>query len=99
MKKLEAEFETIIRSVIDACSDCDTCRFLMNEDCLFFPELYRLVDQERENGQTVREHELQLLVELCTLCGLCPCPNIRNDVMRAKLHLSDKMACPYAIAF
>ena len=40
MKKLEADFEAIIRRVIDACADCDTCRFLMNEDCLFFPELY-----------------------------------------------------------
>jgi glycerol-3-phosphate dehydrogenase subunit C len=84
MKKTETEFEAIIRSVIDACADCDTCRFLMNEDCLFFPELYRLVDQEKESGQTAGDLELKRLVELCTLCGLCPCPNIRNDVIRAK---------------
>jgi glycerol-3-phosphate dehydrogenase subunit C len=87
MKKLEAEFEAIIRSVIDACADCDTCRFLMNEDCLFFPELYKLVDREKEKGMPAREHELESLVDLCTMCGLCPCPNIRNDVIKAKAEL------------
>ncbi len=87
MKKLEADFEAIIRSVIDACADCDTCRFLMNEDCLFFPELYRLVDRRKENGHPPLDHQLKSLVEQCTLCGLCPCPNIRNDVIRAKAAL------------
>jgi len=81
---MEADFETIVRSVIDACADCDTCRFLMNQDCLFFPELYRLVDREKESGQAAPDHELKDLVERCTLCGLCPCPNIRNDIIKAK---------------
>ena len=81
---MEADFDAAIRRVIDACADCDTCRFLMNEDCLFFPELYRLVDRENEIGQAATGHELKGLVELCTLCGLCPCPNIRNDVIKAK---------------
>jgi glycerol-3-phosphate dehydrogenase subunit C len=87
MKKLEADFEAIIRRVIDACADCDTCRFLMNEDCLFFPELYRLVDRYKENGHPPLDHQLNSLVEQCTLCGLCPCPNIRNDVISAKAAL------------
>lgn len=77
-------FETTMRSVLDACADCDTCRFLMDESCLFFPELYRLVDREQEYGQVVSQAELQRLSELCTLCGLCPCPAIRMDVIRAK---------------
>ena len=81
---MEADFDAIIRSVIDACADCDTCRFLMNEDCLFFPELYRLVDRRKESGQNPPDHELKALVERCTLCGLCPCPNIRNDIIKAK---------------
>lgn len=94
MKKLEADFEAIIRNVIDACADCDTCRFLMNEDCLFFPELYRLVDREKESGQAAPDHELKGLVELCTLCGLCPCPNIRNDIIKAKAALVKQNGMP-----
>jgi glycerol-3-phosphate dehydrogenase subunit C len=91
---MEADFEAIIRRVIDACEDCDTCRFLMNEDCLFFPELYRLVDREKESEKTAPDHELKRLVELCTLCGLCPCPNIRNDVVRAKEALVKQNGMP-----
>ncbi|BBO72325.1 sn-glycerol-3-phosphate dehydrogenase subunit C [Desulfosarcina alkanivorans] len=74
----------IVRRVIDACADCDTCRFLMNEDCLFFPALYRLVDREAADGRPCSGRALRGLVELCSLCGLCPCPDIRNDVIRAK---------------
>lgn len=87
---MEADFNSIIRSVMDACADCETCRFLMNEGCLFFPELYRLGDRQKENGQPASEHELESVVELCTLCGLCPCPNIRNDIIRAKTALVRK---------
>lgn len=83
----KADFDPIICGVIDACADCDTCRFLMNDDCLFFPELYRLVDREKESGQAAPDHELKGLVELCTLCGLCPCPNIRNDIIKSKAAL------------
>jgi glycerol-3-phosphate dehydrogenase subunit C len=91
---MEADFEAIIRSVFDTCADCDTCRFLMNEDCLFFPELYRLVDWEKESGQVAPGHELKRLVELCTLCGLCPCPNIRNDIIKAKVALVKQNGMP-----
>lgn len=77
-------FEKTIRGVLDACADCDTCRFLMDESCLLFPELYRLYDQEREQGRPVGGAELRRLSELCTLCGLCPCPDIRMDVIRGK---------------
>ena len=73
-----------IRSVLDACADCDTCRFLMDESCLLFPELYRLHDQEKAHGHVPGEDELRRLSELCTLCGLCPCPDIRLDVIRSK---------------
>ncbi len=59
----------------------------MDEDCLFFPELYRIVDWEKDNGRPVSDRELKKLVERCTLCGLCPCPNVRNDVIKAKAAL------------
>ena len=86
--------EAIVRSVIRACSDCDTCRHLMNEDCLFFPALYRLVDREVDTGRPSSDHELRALLELCTLCGLCPCPNIRTDVINAKTAYVRKKGMP-----
>ena len=81
---IQIEPEKTIRSILDACADCDTCRFLMDESCLLFPELYQLYDKEKEAGIPVKDVELRKLAELCTLCGLCPCPNIRADVIRGK---------------
>jgi glycerol-3-phosphate dehydrogenase subunit C len=78
------EFETTIRRVLDACADCDTCRPLMDQSCLLFPELYRLYDQEKAHGRVANQDELHRLSELCTLCGLCPCADIRTDVIRSK---------------
>ena len=73
-----------IRSVMDACADCDVCRYLMDTSCLFFPELYRLYDKEMETKEKVSPEELRHLVDLCNFCALCPCPNIRADIMQAK---------------
>ncbi|MFZ5569647.1 MAG: heterodisulfide reductase-related iron-sulfur binding cluster [Thermodesulfobacteriota bacterium] len=72
------------RGIIDACADCDTCRYLMTGSCLFFPELYRLYDREKEDGRPADKEEIGRLSGLCTLCGLCPCPNIRADLIRSK---------------
>ena len=77
--------EKVIRNVLEACADCDTCRFLMDESCLLFPELYRLYDKEKEQGCAAGDDELRRLSERCTLCGLCRCPNIRADVIRGKI--------------
>ena len=82
--KRRKEPEKILRDIVDLCGDCDTCRPLMEEVCLFFPELYRLWDQECESGVPITEAELRGLMELCTLCGLCPCPGIPADALEAK---------------
>ena len=74
----------LIRGVMDACTNCDICRFMMDESCLFFPELYRLFDKEKEAGTNVTDEALKRLASLCTLCGLCPCPNIRADILLSK---------------
>jgi len=92
--KPEKTPQEILRSAIELCADCDTCRFLMEEDCAFFPELYRLWDQETETGIPISEAELRRLAELCTLCGLCPCPRIPMDVMEAKSRYIDKEGLP-----
>lgn len=87
----------IIRGIVELCADCDTCRTLMDKDCLFFYELYRLWDQEKESGIPITEEELRSLVELCTLCGLCPCPKIPADLMEAKSRYIDREGLPLAI--
>ncbi len=76
---------SLIKEVIQACADCDVCRFLMDESCLFFPELYRLFDREKENSDPPTEKELHQLLDMCTLCDLCPCSNIRTEIINAKI--------------
>jgi glycerol-3-phosphate dehydrogenase subunit C len=93
----QSKSEKILRGVLEACADCDTCRFLMDESCLFFPELYRLYDKEKEMGSPVKDVELQKLSELCTFCGLCPCPNIRSDVIQGKTERVHKEGMPLGI--
>lgn len=82
--------QQLLRGVLELCADCDTCRFLMDEDCAFFPELYRLWDLEQETGVASSEAQLRHLAGLCTLCGLCPCPKIPVDVMEAKSRYVDR---------
>ncbi|MEI6207059.1 MAG: heterodisulfide reductase-related iron-sulfur binding cluster [Desulfuromonadales bacterium] len=86
--------EKIIRDVIRLCSNCDTCRYLMEEGCVFFPELYRLWDREVDDGIPISDAELRNLMELCTLCGICPCPKVPADIMEAKSRFRDKEGLP-----
>ena len=77
--------EKMAREVIEECADCDICRFLMEDTpCLVFPELYRLYDKEKEKNEPITPQELRNLVDLCNYCALCPCHNVRSDIMRAK---------------
>jgi glycerol-3-phosphate dehydrogenase subunit C len=77
--------ESMARAVVEACADCDTCRYLMDDTpCLVFPELYRLYDKQAEHGPGITSRELRNLVDLCNFCALCPCPDVRSDLMRAK---------------
>jgi len=88
--------QEIIRAVLELCADCDTCRTHMEEECVFFPELYRLWDKQNEGGIPISEAELRRLVELCTFCGLCPCPKIPVEVMTAKSGYIDREGLPLA---
>jgi glycerol-3-phosphate dehydrogenase subunit C len=76
--------EKVARQVLDACADCDVCRFLMDTSCLYFPELYRLYDRELEEKIPITAAELRGLVDRCNFCGQCPCPNIRAGITEAK---------------
>lgn len=82
--------ERLMREVVEACTDCDCCRHLMDTNCLFFPEIYRLWDRESETGERITPKELRHLADLCNYCALCPCPNIREDIITAKTLFIDR---------
>jgi glycerol-3-phosphate dehydrogenase subunit C len=86
----------ILRGVVRLCADCGTCREMMEKDCAFFIELYRLQDQEHEEGVPITEAQLRFLAELCTFCGLCPCPKVPMDVMEAKSRYITREGMPLA---
>ncbi len=86
----------IIREVMKLCANCDTCRNMLEEDCAFFLELYRLQDQEQEQGLAVSDAQLRRLTELCTFCGLCPCPKVPMDIMEAKSRYIEEEGMPLA---
>lgn len=79
-----------IRDVVDACADCDICRDLMKSSCLFFSELYKLIDEEMDSGKKIASNDLRNLVELCNFCALCPCYNIRSEIVMAKTEFIDR---------
>ena len=92
-----SEPEKKIREVVDACTDCDVCRHLMDADCLFFPELYRLWDQEQASGEVISAKALRRLVDLCNFCALCPCPNIRAGIIQAKTQFIDRDGLKFGV--
>lgn len=88
--------QEILKKVMDLCADCDTCRTLMDVDCAFFPEIYRLWDKMKDGGIPVDDSQLRGLVELCTLCGLCPCPKIPIEIIEAKSRYIEEEGLPLA---
>ena len=80
----EGRPEYLMRMVVDACTDCDCCRHIMDTSCQFFPKIYELWDREKATGKRINARELRQLGDLCNYCALCPCPNIREDIITAK---------------
>lgn len=76
--------ESMMRAVVDECADCDVCRFLMDTSCTLFPALYRLWDRKTETGTEISNRELRALADSCHFCALCPCPPVREKILRAK---------------
>jgi glycerol-3-phosphate dehydrogenase subunit C len=85
------------RKVVDECADCDVCRFLMDSDCLMFPELYRLYDRETETGEKITSAELKHLVDLCNFCALCPCTPVRANIIEAKTRFIDRDGLKFGV--
>nr|WP_320190426.1 heterodisulfide reductase-related iron-sulfur binding cluster [uncultured Desulfobacter sp.] len=89
----------LVLKIFDKCAGscgCDVCRTHLDEDCLFFTELYRLNDELLEQGGMLRNKTVSQLLELCTMCGLCPCPDIRMLILQAKAANADENGIPLA---
>jgi glycerol-3-phosphate dehydrogenase subunit C len=87
MVDMSKSAKDIVLKIFEKCagnSGCEVCRPHMEDDCLFFPELYRLNDKTEDTGSPYSTNELCHLLDLCTLCGLCPCQDIRMLVLKAK---------------
>jgi len=70
---------------------------IRNDPERFAKERRCLYDMEKETGIQVKEAALQKLAELCTFCGLCPCPNIRSDVIQGKNERVRKEGMPWGV--
>lgn len=62
-----------------------------------FPELYRLWDKEQETGEKIATGEIRRLIDLCNLCGICPCPEVPTALMEAKTELVGRHGLPLTI--
>jgi glycerol-3-phosphate dehydrogenase subunit C len=91
------EPENKARKVVVECADCDVCRFLMDVDCMVFPELYRLYDKKAETGEDISSAELRQLVDLCNFCALCPCPPVRAKIIEAKTSFIDRDGLKFGV--
>ncbi|HTY03464.1 MAG TPA: heterodisulfide reductase-related iron-sulfur binding cluster [Rhodocyclaceae bacterium] len=77
--------ESFIRQAVDRCANCDWCRDNLKESsCLFMRRLFRLHDRERAGRRAISDVELARLTDLCNLCGICPCVEIRTWIRQAK---------------
>jgi glycerol-3-phosphate dehydrogenase subunit C len=95
--EMKTGFTSLVLEMFKKCagrSGCEVCREHMEEDCLFFPEMYRLHDLAQETGTPLTEMDLASLVDLCTLCGLCPCQDIRMLVLKAKAARAEEKKQP-----
>lgn len=84
-----------LRDEMNICRDCEICRTLLTDTCLVFPEMFRLLDRERETGEKISADELRNMIELCNFCGLCPCLPVRAAIIDFKTEHMDR----YGLSF
>ena len=89
--------EDRLRYEINKCRNCEACKDLLDFSCVVFPEMFRLVDEERETGKKITTDQLRHLVELCNFCAACPCLDIRAAIMEAKTGYMDKYGLPFRV--
>ena len=94
----QPEPERFVRQAIDRCASCDWCRdYLKESSCLFFRRLYRLYDREKGGRGAITDAEMARLTDLCNLCGMCPCVEIRTWVRQAKDGFVARNGLPLAV--
>ncbi|TBW38431.1 FeS-binding protein [Siculibacillus lacustris] len=77
--------QSIARSVVMLCANCDQCRELLDDaPCQFFPRLYMLADRSRAHGTEPGDRELAELIDMCNACGQCPCASVQLKIREAK---------------
>nr|WP_321401605.1 heterodisulfide reductase-related iron-sulfur binding cluster [uncultured Desulfobacter sp.] len=99
---MSASAKDLILKIFEKCAGycgCDVCRTHLDEDCLFFPELYRLSDELLEQGKTIDNTTVRQLLDLCTMCGLCPCSDIRMLILEAKAARASEDGIPLTAQF
>ena len=89
--------EDKLRYEITKCRTCEACKTLLDFSCVVFPEMFRLVDKERETGEKISTDELRKLVDLCNFCATCPCLDIRAAIMNAKTEYMDRYGLGFRI--
>lgn len=97
MLKDAVSAEDKLRYEINKCRNCEACKDLLNFSCLVFPEMFSLVDQERETGGEISTGQLMHMVNLCTFCAVCPCLDIRAALMEAKIEYMDRHGLKFKI--
>ena len=94
--------KAMVLKIFEKCagkSGCDVCRTHLDEDCLFFPELYKVNDELIEQGQLIDNNTICQLLDRCTLCGLCPCPDVRMLILQAKAAAANENGVPLSVSF
>ena len=86
----EMTAEDRLRDEIAKCRRCEACRELVDSSCLVFPEMFRLVDDQRDTGEKISSEDLIDMVNLCNLCGICPCRDIRSAILDYKTEYVDQ---------
>lgn len=89
--------EDKLRYWIERCADCDCCRTVFDEGCQMFPELYKIWDERQEAGEKITTNDMRRLIDLCNLCGTCPCPEVPTSLMNAKTEFVARNGLPLKI--
>ncbi|MBT4266913.1 MAG: hypothetical protein HOK67_31420 [Deltaproteobacteria bacterium] len=89
--------EKRLRFEIKKCRKCEACRELVGFSCLVFPEMFALVDRERDTNEKISTADLNRLTDLCNFCGACPCLDIRAALLEYKTDQVEKNGLPLKI--
>jgi glycerol-3-phosphate dehydrogenase subunit C len=59
--------------------------------------MFRQVDEERDSGRKISREDLEHIVDLCNLCGVCPCRDIRSAILAYKTNMIDHRGLAFKV--